>query len=313
VTSQRFPTLIDPETLPDVLAHPVLAIGNFDGMHRGHRVLIDRATEMAKVRGRPAAILTFEPHPRSFFQPDRPFFQLITPDLKAELAKNFGLDGLITLSFNKALASLSAEEFVRDILVSRLGVSGLVVGYDFHFGKGRAGSPEMLQAMGRKNGFETVIVQPQAFSGEVVSSTLIRHYLALGDIAAANALLGHEWCVSADVRHGDKRGRELGYPTANLHLDASVTLKHGIYAVRATVDDKTYPAVASFGRRPTFDDGAPRLEVHVFDFSGDLYGKTLAVTFVGYIRPELKFDGMEPLIRQMDDDSRVARDMLSMS
>jgi riboflavin kinase / FMN adenylyltransferase len=313
VTSQRFPTLIDPETLPDVLAHPVLAIGNFDGMHRGHRVLIDRATEMAKVRGRPAAILTFEPHPRSFFQPDRPFFQLITPDLKAELAKNFGLDGLITLSFNKALASLSAEEFVRDILVSRLGVSGLVVGYDFHFGKGRAGSPEMLQAMGRKNGFETVIVQPQAFSGEVVSSTLIRHYLALGDIAAANALLGHEWCVSADVRHGDKRGRELGYPTANLHLDASVTLKHGIYAVRATVDGKTYPAVASFGRRPTFDDGAPRLEVHVFDFSGDLYGKTLAVTFVGYIRPELKFDGMEPLIRQMDDDSRVARDMLSMS
>jgi riboflavin kinase / FMN adenylyltransferase len=310
--TRHFKNLTDPEALPESLTRPVLAIGNFDGMHWGHRQLIDRAIAMAAGFGKPSAILTFEPHPRRFFQPDRPFFRLTQPDRKAELAKSFGLDGMITLTFNSELAALSAEAFMQDLLVKRLSISGAVVGYDFHFGKGRAGSPEILATFGQSNGFETTIVQPQAKDGAVVSSTLVRQMVSDGDIKGANIMLGHAWHISSEVRHGDKRGRLLGYPTANLHLDHSVTLKHGIYAVRAMVEGKAYAAVASFGRRPTFDDGAPRLEVHIFDFQGDLYGKTMNVAFVGYIRPELKFDGIEALIRQMDADSASAREILAL-
>jgi riboflavin kinase / FMN adenylyltransferase len=308
--TQAFVHLHDPATLPPALHRPVLAIGNFDGMHWGHHQLITKTVSLAHSLKRPAAILTFEPHPRTFFQPDKPFFRLTMPRSKAFLAQQAKLDGLVTLPFNAELAGLSAEAFVSDLLVKRLGVSGVVVGYDFHFGKGRAGSPEMLAAMGNALGFQCVIVPPQATHGEVVSSTLIRALLHEGDISRANAMLGHCWQVSAEVVHGDKRGRLLGYPTANLLLDKAVTLKHGIYAVKASVDGKTHDAVASFGRRPTFDDGAPRLEVHLFDFAGDVYGKTMDVAFVGYIRPELKFDGVEPLIKQMDKDSHVARALL---
>jgi riboflavin kinase / FMN adenylyltransferase len=309
--TRRFENLIDPGSLPLEFQRPVLAIGNFDGMHWGHRQLINRTIAMATALKRPSGILTFEPHPRVLFQPDRPFFRLSQPEKKADLAKGFGLDGMISLTFNAALAAQTAESFMQDLLVDRLAISGAVIGYDFHFGKGRAGSPEILKNFGIKNGFETVIMQPQARDGAVVSSTLIRQMLSDGDIAGANAMLGHEWSLLSEVRHGDKRGRLLGYPTANLHLDAGITLKYGIYAVRALVDGKTHAAVASFGRRPTFDDGAPRLEVHLFDFKGDLYGKVMDVCFVGYIRPELKFDGVEPLIKQMDADSLQARAILN--
>jgi riboflavin kinase / FMN adenylyltransferase len=307
----RFLHLRDPSSLPEPLSGPVIAIGNFDGMHWGHRRVIDRAAALAAALGKPAALLTFEPHPRTFFQPDKPFFQLTAPNQKARLAGAFGLQGMISLTFDAALATLTAEAFVADLLVRRLGITGAVVGYDFHFGKGRAGSPEMLASLGQTHGFATEIVTPQSQDGAVVSSTLIRTLLSEGDIARANALLGHAWTVEGEVMHGDKRGRELGYPTANLILAKGVTLKHGIYAVKAAVDGKTHDAVASFGRRPTFDDGAPRLEVHVFDFAGDLYGKTLEIAFIGYIRPELKFDGVQPLIRQMDEDSRTARRVLA--
>jgi riboflavin kinase / FMN adenylyltransferase len=307
----RFENLINPEIMPETLMHPVVAIGNFDGMHWGHRQLIDQAIAMASRTATPAAILTFEPHPRSFFQANKPFFRLTSPEQKARLAETFGLNGLITLSFNADLAALSAETFMRDILVGKLGISGAIVGYDFHFGKGRAGSPEALKAFGSNHGFETAILKPQEKDGEIVSSSLIRQLLSEGDVARANAMLGHIWGIAAEVRHGDKRGRLLGYPTANLHLDPAVTLKHGIYAVRASVDGVSYPAVASFGRRPTFDDGAPRLEVHLFDVSLNLYGKMMDVDFVGYIRSELKFNGVEPLIQQMNQDSLIARKLLA--
>ncbi|MFM9973352.1 MAG: bifunctional riboflavin kinase/FAD synthetase [Beijerinckiaceae bacterium] len=280
-------------------------------MHWGHRYLINRALDLASSLGRPAALLTFEPHPRAFFQADKPFFRLTAPPQKSCLAEVFGLQGMISLTFDAKLAALTAEAFVKDLLVGRLDISGAVVGYDFHFGKNRAGSPEMLASLGLEYGFVTDIITPQSHDGAIVSSTLIRSLLADGNIAKANTMLGHAWTLSGEVMHGDKRGRELGYPTANLVLDKGMALKHGIYAVRAIVDGKIHAAVASFGRRPTFDDGAPRLEVHIFDFSGDLYGKIIDIMFVGYIRPELKFDGIEPLIRQMDEDSRQAREMLT--
>jgi riboflavin kinase / FMN adenylyltransferase len=305
-----FLSLRDPDALSAELARPVLAIGNFDGMHLGHAALLHEALCIGKSLGRLAAILTFEPHPRAYFQPDKPMFRLTPPDLKAEAAAALGAHGAIALTFDAALAAVSAQDFVQDLILGRFGASGIVVGHDFHFGKGRQGNPALLAQMGHKAGIDVTIVQPLSLDGIVVSSSHIRNLLSEGDIAGANRYLGREWLVRALVTHGDKRGRLMGYPTANLMLDNAVTLKHGIYAVRAVVNGVSHAAVASFGRRPTFDDGAPKLEVHLFDFAGDLYGQSMDVAFVGYIRPELKFDGVEPLIRQMDEDSLVARKML---
>ena len=306
-----FSHLSDPLTLPAGLHRPVLAVGNFDGVHRGHKQLIAVAAEMGKSLQAPVVALSFEPHPRTFFQPDKPLFRLSPPDLKAQWLHDAGAQALVTLRFDKALAAMTAEEFVRDILIKRFGIAAIVIGHDFHFGRNRQGSPDFLQESGQINGFAVAVVPPVTRDASIISSSSIRAALSAGDIALANHLLGHAWAVRAEVVHGDKRGRELGYPTANLLLDRAVTLQHGIYAVQATVDGQAHPAVASFGRRPTFDDGAPRLEVHLFDFSDDLYGKTMEVAFVGYIRPELKFDGVEALIKQMDNDSLTALQMLT--
>jgi riboflavin kinase / FMN adenylyltransferase len=306
-----FHTLRDPPVLPSDVSGPIFAIGNFDGVHLGHQALIKRAVVLGKHLARPVALLTFDPHPRGFFRPDEPIFTLTTAEQKAGYAAAAGAQGMVSLTFNSQLSALSAEEFVRDMLVKRLGIQGAVIGYDFHFGRGRTGSASGLADMGKTYGFVTETVEPFRVDGDIVSSSLVRDSLTGGDVTKANRLLGREWTLRAEVAHGDKRGRELGYPTANLHLDKTITLKHGIYAVRATFDGKTHPAVASFGRRPTFDDGAPKLEVHVFDFAGDLYGKQMDVGFVGFIRPELKFNGVEPLIAQMDKDSIKARSILA--
>jgi riboflavin kinase / FMN adenylyltransferase len=306
-----FLALDDPESLPEPLARPVLAIGNLDGMHLGHAALLEEARRLGAALGRPVAALTFEPHPRLYFRPDRPLFRLTPPDLKAEAAARLGAKAMITLRFGAGLACLPAERFVEERLIARLDCAGIVVGPNFRFGKGAEGDVGTLQAMATSKGFAVSIVPPVAIDGAPVSSTRIRAALADGDVAGAARLLGREWLVRAKVAHGDKRGRLLGYPTANLILDPAIALRHGIYAVRATVDGRTHAGVASFGRRPTFDDGAPRLEVHLFDFTGDLYGKVMDVAFRGWIRPELKFDGVEPLIRQMDEDSRMARALLA--
>ncbi len=293
------------------LAGAVVAIGNFDGVHRGHRAVIAAVLARAAALGRPAAALTFEPHPRSFFRPNEPLFRLTDERAKLRLLAATGLAGAMVLRFDAGLAGLSAERFVSDILVGRFAVAGVAIGFDFHFGLNRAGSPDYLAAQGARLGFAVDIVPRFEDDGRPVRSGPIRAALEAGRVAEGNELLGYPWFVSAEVVHGDKRGRELGYPTANLRLDPACGLKHGIYAVRVGVGERRYDGVASFGRRPMFDQGTVLLEVFVFDFSGDLYGAVIDVAFIDWIRPELKFDSVEALVRRMDEDSRLARAALA--
>ena len=293
--------------MPEGLRGAAIAIGNFDGVHRGHRAVIAKAMERAKAAQRPSAVLTFEPHPRSFFQPQEPSFRLNSEAAKLRLLAATGLNGAVVLTFDKALAKLTAEEFIDRILIDQLAVAGVVIGFNFHFGKERAGTPDFLKAQGAQRGFAVDVVPPFELDGRRVSSGAIRAALAAGRVTEAAELLGYPWFVTAQVVHGDKRGRELGYPTANLRLDPQCALQHGIYAVRVGIGGQRYDGVASFGRRPMFDTGAVLLEVFLFDFSGDLYGAALDVAFIAWIRPELKFDSVDDLIRRMDDDSRLAR------
>jgi riboflavin kinase/FMN adenylyltransferase len=296
--------------VPAYLRGAVIALGNFDGVHRGHAELARETVELGEQLGRRPAALTFEPHPRSVFRPDQPVFRLTPPAVKTELLASVGLATTFILPFDRDIAGIEAKAFIDDLLLGRLGAAGLVCGYDFHFGKGRAGSPEMLQAHCEWEGVPVVIVPPFAFAGEPVSSTLVRDALAAGDVARAADLLGRPWFVRGAVVHGEKRGRDLGYPTANMHLARDCRLAHGVYAVRAKIDGVWHDGVASFGSRPTFDDGAAKLETFVFDFSGDLYGKQVDVALVAWLRPEAKFETLDALIVQMDADSTAARDIL---
>jgi riboflavin kinase / FMN adenylyltransferase len=293
----------------------VVAMGNFDGVHLGHRAVIEAALQMARVHGRPALAVTFEPHPRSFFSPNTPQFRLTDEAAKLRLLAGTGLAGAVVMTFDKIRAGTTAQDFIHHDLIQRLCISGIAVGYDFHFGKGRVGSPSLLVSEAPRLGIE-VDVQPHIDIAErPVSSSAIRMALAEGQIDEATAMLGGPWFVSSEVIHGEKRGRDLGFPTANLRLDKNCGLKHGIYAVRVGrgqgKDQLRLDGVASFGRRPTFDNGAPLLEVFLFDFTGDLYGATLDVAFIGFIREELKFDSVEALVRQMADDSTRARALLA--
>jgi riboflavin kinase/FMN adenylyltransferase len=289
----------------------VVAIGNFDGVHRGHRAVIAAALARAKTLGRPAAALTFEPHPRSFFRPSELLFRLTDERAKLRLLAATGLSGAIVLPFDAALARLTAEDFIAQVLVGRFAVAGVAIGFDFHFGLNRAGSPEYLAARGARLGFAVDVVPRYEDAGRPVRSGPIRAALAAGHIADANQLLGYPWFVTGEVVHGDKRGRELGYPTANLRLAPECALKHGIYAVRVGIGERRYDGVASFGRRPMFDTGSVLLEVFLFDFSGDLYGATIDVAFIDWIRPELKFDSVQALVRRMGEDVRLARAALA--
>ena len=295
----------------DAFRGAVVAIGNFDGVHRGHRAVIAVAMGRAGTLHRPAAALTFEPHPRAFFNPGAPLFRLTDEAAKLRLLASTGLDGAVVLTFDAALASLTAEEFVERILVERLAVSGAVIGFNFHFGMHRAGSPDFLVAEGRKRGFTVDVVPRFEDGGRPVSSGPIREALAAGRLDQAAEFLGYPWFVSGTVIHGDKRGRELGFPTANLRLDAGCGLRHGIYAVRAAVGARRYDGVASFGRRPMFDTGAVLLEIFLFDFAGDLYGQSIDVAFIEWIRDEALFESAKQLVRQMQDDSRRAREALA--
>lgn len=300
------------ETAPDrALDGAVVAIGNFDGVHRGHRAVIAAALARARTLGRPAAALTFEPHPRSVFRPDEPLFRLTDERAKLRLLAAAGLDGAIVLRFDEALAGLSADDFISRILVGRFAAAGVAIGFDFHFGLNRAGSPDFLAAQGARLGFAVDVVPRFEDAGRPVRSGPIRAALAAGRVAEANEILGYPWFVSAEVVHGDKRGRELGYPTANLRIDPACGLAHGIYAVRVGIGERRYDGVASFGRRPMFDQGTVLLEVFLFDFSGDLYGKVIDIAFIDWIRPELKLDSVEALVRRMDEDSRLARTALA--
>jgi riboflavin kinase/FMN adenylyltransferase len=298
---------------PGPLSGAVVAIGNFDGVHRGHRAVIATALDRARSLNRPAAALTFEPHPRRYFQPDAPLFRLTDERSKLRLLAATGLDGAIVLRFDAALARLPAEDFITQILLQRLAVSGVVIGFDFHFGLNRQGSPDFLIAQGAKHGFAVDIVPRFEDEGRPVRSGPVRAALSAGQVIEAAELLGFPWFVSGEVVHGDKRGRVLGFPTANLRLDPDCGLKHGVYAVRVGVGDRHCDGVANFGRRPMFDAGYALLEAFLFDFSGDLYGKVIDIAFIGWIRPELKFDGLPALIEQMKDDSQIARQTLARS
>jgi riboflavin kinase / FMN adenylyltransferase len=292
------------------LAGAVVAIGNFDGVHRGHRAVIGAALMRARKLGRKAVALTFTPHPRLFLRPQEPLFQLSGERDKLRLLAATGLDGAVVMRFDAALAGTSAEDFVVKILAGALGIGGAAIGFDFHFGKNRAGSPSFLAEQGARLGFAVDVAPPLEDEGRPVSSGAVRAALAAGRVVEATELLGAPWFVSGEVIHGDKRGRELGFPTANLKLDPSCGLKHGIYAVRIDVAGKRHDGVASFGRRPMFDDGAPLLEVFLFDFDGDLYGQTVDVAFIGWIRHEQKFESIETLKRHMTADVAQARDAL---
>jgi len=288
-----------------------VAIGNFDGVHRGHKAVIAAALVRGRALGKPSAALTFEPHPRAFFNPDEPLFRLTPEAAKLRLLGATGLDGAIVLTFNADLAKLSAEDFVQRVLVDRFAISGAAIGFNFHFGANRAGSPEFLQAQGKQHGFTVDIVPPLLDGGRPVSSGPIRAALAAGRLDDAAEFLGYPWFVSGTVIHGDKRGRELGFPTANLRLDPACALRHGIYAVRTAIAERRYDGVASFGRRPMFDSAAVLLEVFLFDFAGDLYDADIDVAFMAWLRDEAMFASAKDLMRQMKEDSRLAREALA--
>ena len=297
--------------MPAALRGAVVAVGNFDGVHRGHAAVIGRAQALARRLGKPCLVCTFEPHPADYFAQAPTVFRLTPEAAKGELLERLGVDGLVVLPFDARMAALPAEDFVRDILVDRLAVTAAVVGYDFHFGARRSGSPAFLSDAGRRYGFAVEVVE-KITSDErgtlaAVSSTTIRAALERGDVTAAAQLLGHDYEVVGEVMHGQKLGRTLGYPTANLRLDPSCRLAHGIYAVTVRGAGIEGGGVASFGRRPTFDNGAPLLETYVFDYTGDLYGRVLDIGFVDWIRAEAKFDGVDDLIQAMKVDEAKAR------
>ncbi|AYM56326.1 MULTISPECIES: bifunctional riboflavin kinase/FAD synthetase [Agrobacterium] len=302
------------EPLPEALRGGVIAIGNFDGVHRGHRAVLDRALELAEARGVPALVLTFEPHPRSVFRPDTPVFRLTPAPLKARILEAIGFRSVIEYPFDREFSQRSADEFVQSILVDWLGASAVVTGFDFHFGKGREGGPAFLMAAGKRHGFDVTLVDAFRDEGsDVVSSSRIRSLLCEGDVAGAAGLLGYRFTVESEVIGGQKLGRTLGYPTANMALAPETELKAGIYAVRfRRPDGSIHDGVASFGYRPTVtENGAALLETFLFDFSGDLYGEVCSVSFFGHLRDELKFDGLDPLVAQIRRDEEEARAMLS--
>jgi riboflavin kinase/FMN adenylyltransferase len=300
------------DAFPSELKGGIVAIGNFDGVHRGHRAVLDAALGLGHGTHHPVFAMSFEPHPRTVFNPGKPVFRLTPATLKTDMLEVCGLNGALILPFTKEFAAMEANAFVQDILIDTLEISHAVTGYDFHFGRARQGTPDYLRAAGATHGFGVTIVhREEDESAEVISSSRIRECLGKGDIAEANALLGYRWFFDSEVQHGDKRGRDLGYPTANLRMPEDCPLLQGIYAVKVKLGGTWHDGVASYGRRPTFDNGAALFEVFLFDFSGDLYGETLRIHVVSYLRGEEKFDSAEALVAQMDRDSEEARAALA--
>jgi riboflavin kinase / FMN adenylyltransferase len=311
--SMSFQRISESHHLPQDLRGGVVAIGNFDGVHRGHQAVLERALAEAESRGAPALVLTFEPHPRKVFRPDVPLFVLTPPPMRARLLAALHFDAVVEQPFTREFAAQSAEAFITDILQRDLGIAHAVTGFDFHFGKNRQGGPAFLMESGERHGFGVTLVD--AFrdeAAEIVSSSRIRALLEQGEVTEAAGLLGYRYTVEAEVVGGKRLGRTLGFPTANMVLPPDNMLKHGIYAVRfRRADGSLHDGVANFGRRPTVDNGAPLLETFLFDFSGDLYGESCSVSFFGYLRGEEKFDGLDALTAQIKQDEAEARALLS--
>ena len=301
----------DHKTVPDRLRQAVIAIGNFDGVHRGHQAVLSQALEIARDAGAFVGAMVFEPHPRQFFQPDVPLFRLTPEPLKLELFEAFGLDLAVVLPFDAGFAALSAEEFVQQVLNDGLGVRHVVTGYDFQFGRGRLGTPELLTEMGQRLGFGVTVVEAAGEAGGAFSSSRVRQLLQDGSPEAAAEILGYWWRLAGTVTGGAKRGQGLGFPTANFAVADGMALKHGIYAVRVFGAGSRFDAAAYLGTRPTFDDGKAVFEVFLFDFNGDLYGQEIELELIAYLRDDARFESAEALKAQMELDCARAREAIA--
>lgn len=305
----------DARSLPDAVRGGVVLLGNFDGVHRGHQAVIAAGRAVADRGGAPLGALTFEPHPRMLFVPDTAPFRLTALPAKVRLLQRHGCDFVVAQAFDRAFAGLEARAFVAEILVAGLGARHVVCGYDFTFGRQRHGHVDALADWGREFGFGVTVVQPVTREGEIYSSTRIREALRGGHVAEAAALLGQDWEIEGEVLHGDKRGRLLGFPTANVDLGDHLVPRLGVYAVRvaeaAAGEPAWRPGVANLGRRPTVDGEKLSFEVNLFDFSGDLYGRTLRVALAAFLRPEQKFAGLDALKAQISADAEAARAILA--
>jgi len=294
--------------VPAHLRGGVVALGNFDGFHLGHQAVVGRAIQRAREAGRPALVATFDPHPVRYFKPDALPFRLTTLDQRQRLFADAGADAMIVFHFDQLLAGLTAEAFVAERLVGLIGVAGVVTGEDFTFGRGRSGNAAVLGELASRHGFFADAVGPVTLAGEPVSSSRIREALQQGDCATAARLLTRPFTVEGVVQHGDKVGRSIGYPTANIDLDRYLRPRYGIYAVRGRLaDGRVLNGAANVGIRPSFDPPKELLEVYFFDFAGDLYGQTVEIEFHAYLRPEAKFDSLDALKAQMDADCAEAR------
>jgi riboflavin kinase/FMN adenylyltransferase len=297
--------------VPERLRGGIVALGNFDGFHKGHQAVVGRAVERARAEGKAVLVATFDPHPVRFFKPDVPPFRLTTLDQRQRLFAAAGADAMIVFRFDRELAAVTAEEFVADRLIGRIGAAGVTTGEDFTFGKGRGGNMVVLKRLGAELGLSVDAVAPVTEGGEAVSSSRIRDALQAGDCETAARLLTRPFAIEGVVEHGDKRGRTIGYPTANLSLGNYLRPRFGIYAIRGRLPDgRVLNGAANLGLRPTFEPAKELLEPYFFDFRGDLYGQTVEVEFVSFIRDEAKFDSLEALTAQMDADCAEARQRL---
>jgi len=290
----------------------VAALGNFDGVHAGHISVLKTAQALAERLGAPLVAAVFKPHPRRFFMPQTEPFRLMSDTQRARALGQQGAERVFHIGFDKALAALSPEAFCEDVLAGQLGLRGVVTGRDFRFGKNRAGDVDALKELGQRFGFEAQTAPEITADDDKISSTLIRNALAQGDVKRAESLLGQPWAIEGVVSQGDQRGRTLGFPTANTALGDYVRPKFGVYAVKARREGETdwHPGVANLGRRPTVEGTEARLETHLFDFEADLYGQTLEVQLVDFIRGEVKFDGLDALKAQIAADCETARSIL---
>lgn len=299
------------EPVPETLRGGIVALGNFDGFHLGHQAVVGEAIRWAKAEGRPAIVATFDPHPVRHFTPDAAPFRLTTLDQRQELFAAAGADAMLVIQFNAQVAGMTAQEWIEQGLVGHLGAVGVVTGDDFTFGKGRGGNPQVLVDHGATLGLRAKAVSAVTLEGEVVSSSRIRDALKSGDCETATRLLTRPFAMRGPVQHGDKVGRTINFPTANLDIGAYLRPRYGIYAVTGRLPDgRVLKGAANIGIRPTFDPPKELLEPHFFDFSGDLYGQEIEVAFHHFLRPEAKFDGLDALVAQMALDCDEARRLL---
>jgi len=283
------------------------AIGNFDGVHIGHQHLLSQVVDASEKAGLMPAVVLFDPHPRRYFKPDDPAFLLTSPERRDALLQSYGIEIINTLPFNSEFSSLSAEVFIKDILCNALGVKGIIVGDDFRFGKGREGDIKMLRSIGNKLGMSVDHANILKISDKKIGSSAIRSALQSGDVKSAASMLGRSWEVSGKVLSGQKLGRTIGFPTANMQLGDLIAPKLGVYALQIDIDGNAHHGVGNFGRKPTIGLMDPLLEVHLFDFDADIYGKTINVEFIDFIREERKFDGLEALKAQISKDCDQVR------